>query len=134
VTILVSKSAGRYRLQSGCFEALWLVAAELFRRLTAYFDSAGASSKGEGPFAVTFTETLPLQDFFNLVDEHFAVRQALLSTNLLGTFREHLGNVQGTFREHSGNIQGTHREHSVNFATTVRCAFAVRFPRPLPRS
>jgi len=75
VTILVSKSAGRYRLQSGCFEALWLVAAELFRRLTAYFDSAGASSKGEGPFAVTFTETLPLQDFFNLIDEHFAARQ-----------------------------------------------------------
>ncbi|KAK3251108.1 hypothetical protein CYMTET_39543 [Cymbomonas tetramitiformis] len=83
VTILVSKSAGRYRLQSGCFEAMWLVASELCDRLTTYFQSAQGASMGggdDGPFAVTFTEALPLQDFFNLVDAHFAARQTFAKT------------------------------------------------------
>jgi len=77
VTILVSKSAGRYRLQSGTFEALWLVVTELHNRLTEYFTSAGGKGGGEGPFSITFTETLPLQDFFNLIDAHFQTRQEL---------------------------------------------------------
>ena len=48
---------------------------ELHRRLTEYFANAGKGAGGEGLFAITFTETLPLQDFFNLVDAHFTARQ-----------------------------------------------------------
>ena len=42
VTILVSKTAGRYRVQSDCFEAMWLI-VQVTVRLTcislAYFAS-----------------------------------------------------------------------------------------------
>mmetsp|Transcript_47681 Transcript_47681/g.91053 ORF Transcript_47681/g.91053 Transcript_47681/m.91053 type:complete len:841 (+) Transcript_47681:257-2779(+) len=74
VTILVSKNAGRYRLQSGSFEALWLVADELCRRLKVYFGNT--SSGKEEPFAISFQETLPLQDFFVLIDKHFEARNS----------------------------------------------------------
>lgn len=67
--------AGRYRLQSSSFEALWLIAEELCRRLQVYF----AGDTGDGPFEVKFEETLPLQDFFMLIDAHFNVRLALLA-------------------------------------------------------
>eukprot|EP00899_Mesostigma_viride_P000204 jgi/Mesvir1/10184/Mv16992-RA.1 len=78
-TILVSKNAGRYRLQSSTFEALWLPVQELCTRLQMYFASVekGQPVPAEGPFEVTFQETLPLQDFFTLVDAHFALRQEL---------------------------------------------------------
>jgi Bardet-Biedl syndrome 9 protein len=36
-TILVSKNAGRYRVQSATLEALWLVSSELVRRLIAHY-------------------------------------------------------------------------------------------------
>jgi hypothetical protein len=76
VTILVSKNAGRYRLQADCFQAMWLVLQELSRRLAAHFAAvdakpAAARSQGEGSgsggaqqqqgFSITFEESLPLQ-------------------------------------------------------------------------
>mmetsp|Transcript_22638 Transcript_22638/g.70294 ORF Transcript_22638/g.70294 Transcript_22638/m.70294 type:complete len:843 (+) Transcript_22638:343-2871(+) len=73
VTILVSKTGGRYRLQAGTFEAIWLVAQELCQRLSTYFQ--GVDAAGEEPFAVSFQEALPLQDFFMLIDNHFAERE-----------------------------------------------------------
>jgi hypothetical protein len=73
--------AGRYRLQSSSFEALWLIAEELCRRLKVYF--AGDTGEGEGPFEVKFEETLPLQDFFMLIDAHFNVRLALIAPQLV---------------------------------------------------
>ena len=39
-TILVSKSAGRYRVQSGNLQALWMVSRDLVRRLNAHFSSS----------------------------------------------------------------------------------------------
>ena len=41
VTILVSKNAGRYRVQAAKLEALYLVSAELVRRLTAHYKVGG---------------------------------------------------------------------------------------------
>jgi Bardet-Biedl syndrome 9 protein len=72
VTILVSKNAGRYRLQADCFQAMWLVLQELSRRLAAHFaavDAKPAAARGQGEqqqqqqqlFSVTFEESLPLQ-------------------------------------------------------------------------
>jgi hypothetical protein len=62
-TMLVSKNAGRYRLQSDCFEAMGLVLSELCRRLEAYYKEAeekGPASP-EGPFQVSYKESLPMQ-------------------------------------------------------------------------
>lgn len=72
-TIIVSKNAGRYRIQSSHFEALWLIAAELVDRLQQFYRS---SSTDKDPFKCTYQEDLPLQDYFNLIDNHFQVRIA----------------------------------------------------------
>lgn len=82
-TILVSKSAGRYRIQSGSLEALWLVSSELVRRMNEHFagDKRGAGGRagaGEEPFVMVYQEPLPLADFFGCIDEHFECRQNLL--------------------------------------------------------
>jgi Bardet-Biedl syndrome 9 protein len=89
-TILVSKAAGRYRLQSSHMEAVGLVAATLCDRLARYFAPDGpgtaalreeggkAAGGGDQPFAVTFTEPLPQAELFSTVDEHLAARHALL--------------------------------------------------------
>jgi len=76
-TVLVSKAAGRYRLQSEHFHALWMLAVELSGRLETYFGS-DAQSGGE-PFRIRFEDPLPLLEFFSLIDQHFDCRQACRS-------------------------------------------------------
>jgi hypothetical protein len=79
VSILVSKNAGRYRLQADCFQAMWLVLQELSKRLTAHCAAAegkpaaavrsqgdaggsgGTQQQQQQPFSITFEESLPLQ-------------------------------------------------------------------------
>lgn len=83
-TILVSKSAGRYRVQSGNLQALWMVSSDLVRRLKDYY--AGAEGKEhdaerDEPFQIAYQEPLPLADFFSCIDEHFACRKALADVN-----------------------------------------------------
>lgn len=73
VTIIVSKNAGRFRLQSSQFEAMWLVLHELVQRLRNYFE-AEEVGPGQEPFKISFQEALPLQDFFGIVDRHHAAR------------------------------------------------------------
>ncbi|KAF5831159.1 PTHB1 C-terminus-domain-containing protein [Dunaliella salina] len=93
VTVLVSKNAGRYRLQSDTLEAMWMVMSELVRRLMLYYEEAEATNAApEGPLAVTFEEPLPLDDFFEVVEAHFAAR---LRTRDL---REQLGKQAMLFR------------------------------------
>ncbi|GIM12857.1 hypothetical protein Vretimale_16089, partial [Volvox reticuliferus] len=86
VTILVSKAGGRYRIQSDVLEAMWLIAAELAARLAQYYTEAeaGLPPASEGPFAVSYEDALPLDDFFEVVEQHFTVRQrvAQLRTQL----------------------------------------------------
>ncbi|GLC42379.1 Protein PTHB1 [Pleodorina starrii] len=79
VTILVSKAGGRYRIQSDVLEAMWLIAGELASRLTRYYAEAeaGLPPPPEGPFAVSYEDALPLEDFFEVVEQHFAVRQRI---------------------------------------------------------
>ena len=43
VTLVVSKTSERYRLQSDCFEALVLFEAELVKRLRQYYDDRVSS-------------------------------------------------------------------------------------------
>eukprot|EP00741_Cyanophora_paradoxa_P025557 tig00000383_g24662.t1 len=73
VTILVSKNAGRYRIQSGAFEALQLAAEQLCARLEAHFGRHVAA--GEEPLQISFQEALPLHDYFAVIDEHFRCRE-----------------------------------------------------------
>jgi len=70
VTILVSKKSGRYRLQSGSFEALSLMTRLLVERMEAHFKN----DKGSEPFTVSFKELLPLHDYFVLIDKHHEKR------------------------------------------------------------
>lgn len=70
---------GALSLLAGCLPA-W-PAQELAARLAAYYSQAEAhdgpssSSASSPPFAVTFDEPLPLEDFFELVEAHFSARQ-----------------------------------------------------------
>ncbi|CAG9461638.1 unnamed protein product [Pedinophyceae sp. YPF-701] len=73
VTIIVSKNAGRYRIQSDTFHAMWLVVEELRTRLRELYKH----DTGEEPFSVSYEEPLPLADVFDCVDKHFDVRRRL---------------------------------------------------------
>lgn len=93
VSILVSKNAGRYRLQAESYPALYLVLSELERRLTQRL-SAGPNanlsvmspSSTQHPAAsmpptdgllVRSSDPFPLDDFFQLVDQHLSTRISL---------------------------------------------------------
>lgn len=69
VSILASKTSQRYRLQSDQLEAMWLPLRELVGRLNGHF------KKGHGDFKVSFDGALPLQEYFELVDAHFELRE-----------------------------------------------------------
>jgi Bardet-Biedl syndrome 9 protein len=72
-TILVSKNAGRYRIQSSTLPALWMIAHSLTERLKRWFEA-----KGEMGLVLSYTEDPPFKDFFATVDAHFDNRCQLL--------------------------------------------------------
>lgn len=84
-TILVSKAAGRYRVQSSSLDALWIVVEELVKRLENHF---GASEDGE-PSPVSYSEPLPLADFFTCIDDHFEYRKHLATLSEVLNDRAH---------------------------------------------
>jgi Bardet-Biedl syndrome 9 protein len=59
-TVLISKSAGRYRIQSSAFEGLWLLCDEIERRLRAYYTAR--REEAEEPFRMSYVDPLPLQE------------------------------------------------------------------------
>lgn len=69
VTLLASKTSQRYRIQSEQFEDLWLITNELIIRLQEYFEKQGIRD-----FACSFSGSLPLQEYFELIDHHFELR------------------------------------------------------------
>lgn len=84
-TILVSKSANRFRLQASAFESLWLLTAELVRRLKIYF----GSQPQQEPLTISYGESLPFQDYFAAIDVHFRARQALTQSQQVLSERAH---------------------------------------------
>ena len=60
----------RYRVQCDKFEGLWLVVHELVMRLKDHF----ADLKDGVPLRLSFMGPLPLQYYFELIDNHFEVR------------------------------------------------------------
>ncbi|XP_056338909.1 protein PTHB1 isoform X2 [Oenanthe melanoleuca] len=117
-TLLASKTSQRYRIQSDQLEDLWLVTKELIYRLEEHFKKQNCKD-----FACTFSGSIPLQEYFELIDRHFELRlnaekyQELLSERavqfraierrLLTRFKDktpaplqHLDTLlEGTFRE-----------------------------------
>ncbi|KAM7072287.1 protein PTHB1 isoform 5-T5 [Acridotheres tristis] len=117
-TLLASKTSQRYRIQSDQLEDLWLVTKELIHRLEEHFKKQNCKD-----FACTFSGSIPLQEYFELIDQHFELRlnaekyQELLSERavqfraierrLLTRFKDktpaplqHLDTLlEGTFRE-----------------------------------
>ena len=68
VTIILSKSSSRYRIQSEYFEILWIVIEVLKDRLESY------SAKSNTSLQLSFIDELPLQDYFIAIDTHFETR------------------------------------------------------------
>ncbi|XP_058152772.1 protein PTHB1 isoform X1 [Dasypus novemcinctus] len=69
VTLLASKTSQRYRIQSERFEDLWLITNELILRLQEYFEKQGIKD-----FECSFSGSMPLQEYFELIDHHFELR------------------------------------------------------------
>ncbi|XP_069586372.1 protein PTHB1 isoform X3 [Ranitomeya imitator] len=69
VTLLASKTSQRYRIQSERFEDLWLITKELIMRFEEYFLKQGIKD-----FTSSFSGPIPLQDYFELIDQHFELR------------------------------------------------------------
>ncbi|XP_064025951.1 protein PTHB1 isoform X4 [Pogoniulus pusillus] len=117
-TLLASKTSQRYRIQSDHLEDLWLITKELTLRLEEHFKKQNCKD-----FACSFSGSIPLQEYFELIDQHFELRlnaerfQELLSERavqfraierrLLTRFKDrtpaplqHLDTLlEGTFRE-----------------------------------
>ena len=87
VSILVSKQAGRYRIQSDNFPSLALVSNELERRLLKSFGNIQMQKSGESlPPLVSVSEPLPLDVFFIILAEHFNARAEI--NNLLAQLND----------------------------------------------
>ncbi|XP_077347748.1 protein PTHB1 isoform X2 [Lithobates pipiens] len=69
VTLLASKTSQRYRIQSEQFEDLWLITKELILRFEEYFLKQGIKD-----FTCSFSGQVPLQEYFDLIDQHFELR------------------------------------------------------------
>eukprot|EP00419_Tripos_fusus_P062410 CAMPEP_0172920554 /NCGR_PEP_ID=MMETSP1075-20121228/204314_1 /TAXON_ID=2916 /ORGANISM="Ceratium fusus, Strain PA161109" /LENGTH=869 /DNA_ID=CAMNT_0013780599 /DNA_START=19 /DNA_END=2628 /DNA_ORIENTATION=+ len=74
-TVLLSKSACRFCVQASEFASLWVLTQELCQQLHEHFD--GVDDDGQEPFSITYQDSLPLHDYFALVDDHFALRKHL---------------------------------------------------------
>ncbi|XP_071889367.1 protein PTHB1 isoform X9 [Anas platyrhynchos] len=69
ITLLASKTSQRYRIQSDQLEDLWLITKELTLRLEEHFKKQNCKD-----FACTFSGSIPLQEYFELIDRHFELR------------------------------------------------------------
>ncbi|NWY02205.1 PTHB1 protein, partial [Nothoprocta ornata] len=69
ITLLASKTSQRYRIQSDQLEDLWLISKELTLRLEEHFKKENCKD-----FTCTFSGSIPLQEYFELIDRHFELR------------------------------------------------------------
>lgn len=72
-TLLISKSSNRCRIQSGSFEALFLLTDELVNRLKRRYNSEKQEDK-EAQFRISYSDNIPFKPYFNCIDTHFQVR------------------------------------------------------------
>jgi len=84
VKIIASKNAGRYRIQADSFAAMAHVTLDFTNRLCQHH-AAGSSE----PLKFSFQEELPVQEYFNLIDEHHSLRVQMAATRELLSDRAH---------------------------------------------
>eukprot|EP00605_Chrysophyceae_sp_TOSAG23-4_P001036 GSChrysophyteH1.ASY1.ANO1.1139.1 assembled CDS len=82
VSILVSKTGGRYRVQSDCLPALYLFTSELEKRLNTIMkdtmeDKLSAAQSAALITKVRTDDKLPLDAFFEEITRHFNLRKQL---------------------------------------------------------
>jgi len=88
VKIIVSKNAGRYRVQSTSLAAMSHVTLDLCERISTYYQGQGGGSK----VAFSFTESIPISDYMELVERHHGLRKSMM------THREFLADRAEQFR------------------------------------
>jgi len=79
-SVLASKQGGRYRVQADCPWALAFAARQLEQRLrqaTSEGGSRAVSATSSSGTRISYTDDLPLQDFNDAIDKHFAIRVAI---------------------------------------------------------
>lgn len=82
VSILASKTSQRYRIQSDHFAALWLFTFELIQRLSKYFKHEFGTNNN---IKFSYTSSIPLPDYFAVIEKHFECRLKLMQLeDLLG--------------------------------------------------
>jgi Bardet-Biedl syndrome 9 protein len=78
VSILVSKNAGRYRVQSDSYSLMYLVLSELEKRLSTKLDT-NSNNLQQTTSIVKYNENLPLEEYFILISTHLNLRIQLLA-------------------------------------------------------
>ena len=71
ITVLSSKTSQRYRLQSENLPAIWLITEQVKKRLEQRF----IRGDGDSDLECSYTSSLPLQEFFNEIDNYFLKRK-----------------------------------------------------------
>ncbi|XP_065287085.1 protein PTHB1 isoform X1 [Dermacentor albipictus] len=78
-SILVSKSSQKYRIQSDNIAVLWIPVLELLRRLHQYYKRAS----NDETLKCSYSSSLPLQEYFSVIDDYFKIRQEALEVEEL---------------------------------------------------
>jgi Bardet-Biedl syndrome 9 protein len=75
-TVLVSKQACRFTVQASEFASLWVLTQELSLRLAQFYETQ-ENGQSDDPFTISYQDSLPLHDYFALMDDHFTFRKHL---------------------------------------------------------
>ena len=79
VSILVSKNAGKYRIQSNSLSALYYIAQELETRLIQKLSKqTGDSDSGNNDSIISCNDNVPFDEFFCVIELHFQTRLYLI--------------------------------------------------------
>merc|ERR1712232_303183 len=70
-SVTISKANCRCVVQASEFASLWVLTQELCHRL----QEAADAEPGDEPFQIAYQDSLPLHDYFALMDDHFALRK-----------------------------------------------------------
>jgi hypothetical protein len=72
VTVIISKTGGRYRIQSSQYEALMFITNQIILRLNEYYK-----------YEITFyiEDDLNVSEYFNIIENHFKLYTAKKSLN-----------------------------------------------------
>ncbi|KPA84656.1 hypothetical protein ABB37_01170 [Leptomonas pyrrhocoris] len=108
-TVLVSKNAARFKLQSSTMEGLWLLADEVTRRVRRYYAETGPLFE--------MPDEVPLGDFLAVVDTHWAIRKEM------ATAQAGLDQAADLFRAVEKRLLARFRDRSPADATAVAVLF-----------